>query len=190
MNKITTGLIGLVVTIGIVAGTAYAMFTSQVTISGFELKTGTAALEIKPDLNGAAFGPSINLPAQTFKVLLPGKSEWGRFWLKNNSTVGEPRPEILNLLLTGRLTGAGGDWGVLKDLITAEVFEALNPSSTTGAQTLNTWNSGVVSLPGGSLAPAEEREYIVRFALPSSADNTVAGKTITNITIEFTGTQE
>ena len=189
MNKITTGLIGLVATVGIVAGTAYAIFTSQVTISGFQLKTGTAALQIKPDLAGYDFGPSMPIPWDTFKVLLPGTIERGVFWLKNNSDAGTTRPEDFDLALTGQLISVEGDWGDLKDLIFAEVFVEESPSETTGWHKLSEWNSSSISLPGGVLGAGLNRKYNVRFYLDSAADNTVAGKKISNVTIEFTGTQ-
>lgn len=117
MKKILFGFLGIFLVIGIVAGTGYALFSSKVAMTGVVLGTATPSLEIGTD----KFTPGITwyttLPVDgnsLFKLFLPGKMDWGEFWLKNSSNAnGVP----LDFNLQGRITSAGGDWGILKDAI-------------------------------------------------------------------------
>jgi predicted ribosomally synthesized peptide with SipW-like signal peptide len=184
MKKIITGFLGLVVVAGLVGGAAYALFSSQATASGLEFATGNANLQISVD--GNYYYPVWNFGNAFFDGLFPGSDVTGtQFLLKNSSS------SNFALTLTGVLTSGGsGDWGALKDVVTVG-FDYFNGTwqSAPGFATLDQWNTIGYTLPGGNLANGDQRWYRIHVQVPSTADNSIANKSLTGAIFTFTGTQ-
>jgi hypothetical protein len=177
MKKILTGLLGIVSVVAVTSVSAYALFIGQATVTGFNLQAGTAALTISQ--GDSTPTSNVNLAGTTIK-LVPGEVGSAVFTLHNEGDV--------NMTLKGRLTSAEGDWGALNSLIEARIYTGDTPSGTW--RTLAEWNAeDGITISGGDLAEGGERDYTVQYRLVSTADNTVAGKMISNITFVFTGTQ-
>lgn len=193
MKKIIGGILGIFLVIGIVAGTGYALFSSQVSMNGMVLGTATPNLQIK----AANFDWSTTLPfnnVHIFAPLLPGEMDWGEFYLRNLSN---GTTDKLDFNLAARITAAAGDWNVLKDVIKMRVciYNDVNgyhcdEGKATDWMTLAQWNASPRALPGNPLLQgAQETHYTMVFFIDSSYANTVAGKTITDAVFEITGTQ-
>ncbi len=203
MNKIYSGIISLVAITAVVAGSAYALFASQVEINGITLGTETSGLLVSLG-NENSFGPARTMdPNFQLAPLSPGETSTpGVFFLRNDGDV--------NLNLTTRITAAGGHWSELSPVLegvtctgvavqgTAPNYTGCNTADTansTGWANLAYWNANEVPLPGGPLLPqvgstnTNDRMYVSFYRLPASADNSVANKEITNLTIQITGTQ-
>ena len=194
MKKVLSGFLGLFAVIGLVAGAGYALFSSTVSLNGLVLGTATPGLEAS--LDGSTYSPSLDLSPVKFSTLLPGDEDWGTFWLRNSS---EFDKESLDLNLQGRLTAAGGDWGVLKDAIKMRICIYISTSghhcdetqSPTPWYTLAEWNTTARNLPGSPMVPSEiGTQYAIELAIPSSYGNEIAGKTITGINMQIVGTQD
>ena len=199
MKKILYGFIGLFLVIGIVAGTAYALFTSQATVTGMVLGTSTPGLKVsfmnKTNATPTGYYSSIDFLGwgHTFAPLLPGEEDWGAFFLKNDST-GTTDP--LHFKLKGSITAAQGDWNILKDVIQMKicVFDqtqdnSCNTGHQTNYMTLSEWNTTGGDLPGTDLLQGTERAYVVVFYIHPSHGNSISGKTITDMTMQVIGTQ-
>lgn len=193
MRKILSGFLGIVAVLSVVSASAYAVFTANATVSGIQLQTSTSVLSVSIGDDGN-FQSTRSLGNTGFNTLIPGKDDWGQFALKNESSTSSSDP--LNFGVTAQLTHADGDWDALKDQIEAVVYldDGTSTAATSGKSTgwvpLSTWNAGPVALPGGPIAPGATVKYIVRYRLNASADNSVAGKSLTNVTFVFTGTQQ
>ena len=191
MKKILTGFLGLFLVIGIVAGAGYALFSTKLTVTGMVLGTATPGLEIS--LNGTNWAnDTVPFNSVVFAPLLPGEYDWGEFYLRNTSN---GTTDHLDLNLTGRLTAAGGDWGVLKDAVQMRICTYDNTAANncgapaTSWMTLSQWNAEAKNLPGNPLLQTENTHYSIVFFIDSSYTSTIAGKTITGISFEFVGTQ-
>lgn len=197
MKKILAGFLGLFLVVGIVAGAGYALFTSQVSVTGMVLGTATPSLKIsfldKSDPTWRNYKTDLSFAGQTFAPLLPGEMDWGAFYLKNQSN---GTTDQLDFSLKGKITAAAGDWGTLKDVVSMKVCvmdPAMENYCDTTQQTpwysLADWNVSEKNLPGGTLLQGTERPYVVVFYIDNSLGNSIAGKTITGMTMQVTGTQ-
>lgn len=176
MTKIMSGVLGLAAVITLVSGSAYALFTSQATVNGINLQTGSADLLVAID---GTFSSSENANGATAQ-LYPGQEASIPFRLQNAGT--------LPLDVVVRLTSATGDWGALKDTVQVKVED--DEGNETSWLTLAQWNEANRQLPGDDLAPEDDnKEYIVHYRMLSSVGNEAMNKALTNITFVFTGTQ-
>ncbi|MBW6441461.1 hypothetical protein K0B04_00950 [Patescibacteria group bacterium] len=193
MKKIISGIIGSLVIVALIGGVAFALFSSTVTISGLTLTTADTALEIRPDVDEAPWTTNLDMSSITFKKLIPGTYEWGRFYLLNTSTgtpeEGEAVRRAIDFDISAKITEpAQGDWNLLKDVIYAEIYVENNHGYTTGRHTLEEWRNGV-EIADHILIQGDNEVYIVEFWMDETVDNTYKGKSITGINIEITGTQ-
>ncbi|MDY0097536.1 MAG: hypothetical protein RBS01_04270 [Candidatus Dojkabacteria bacterium] len=197
MKKILTGFLGLFLVIGIVAGAGYAVFSSTTTMRGMVLGTATPGLKIGTDkLTSGTTTYYTTLPVDGrsfFKLLTPGEMEWGEFYLQNTSNAdGDP----IDFSLKGRITTAGGDWGVLKDVVKMRIcYYSDTPDNhcnetkmKTAWMTLAEWNSVERTLPG-PLIQGVPAHYSLQILIDSSIGNSIAGKTITGMNFDIIGTQ-
>lgn len=186
MNKILTGITGLLVVLGLVAGSAFALFSSTVSVTGLAINTASAVLEISTD--NSTFESTLDFGNTVLTTLLPGESDEGDFYLRNTSD-----DENLELGLTAELISASGDWGSLNTVISCAVYEdgftVDDATHSTNYLTLATWNSGPVSLTGGPLASGDTRQYWINCKLDENADNSVSGKSLTDVSFDIVGTQ-
>lgn len=192
MKKILSGILGLFLVVGLVAGAGYALFSSKVTMNGMVLGTATPSLLLSYD--DKSYRDEFTLPTQSlFAPLLPGEMDWGEFYLQNASN---GTTDKLDFNLKGRITAAGGDWNFLKDAVKLKVclYKAstgynCDDSNTTGWKTLSQWNAEEITLPGNPLTQNEISHFTMVFYIDPSYTNTIAGKTITGMNMEITGTQ-
>lgn len=198
MNKIYTGVLAIVAAVALTAGSAYALFTPSVEINGITLGTTTANLLVKiGNQPNSAFTNSLTIPTENqLDKLSPGEvSDPGVFVFRNDGDV--------DLNLSSQLTSAGGDWSALADKIqtvTCRVeFSAWSEGmhcpdggpTSTGWITLSQWNTSPLALSGNAakIEAGQDALFVTNFRLPVEADNSVAGKTITNMVVTVTGTQ-
>jgi hypothetical protein len=208
MNKVISGIVGLIAVTGIVAGIGYALFTSQATMSGMVLGTATPGIQIshynKSNDTPVGYGSNLEFPPYAFQKLLPGEMDWGAFYLKNNSTAGmtttaTPEGDTLDFSLQGSIVTAAGDWNILKNVIKmkvcvlqkgAENWCDTSEGNQTIFKTLAEWKSTQQDLPGGALLQGESRAYVVVFFIDSSVGNSFSGQTIEGMQMQVTGTQQ
>lgn len=186
MTKILSGFLGLVLVASVVAGTAYALFSSSATVSGITVTAGSAALLVK---NGEDFTDSWNTGLNLNNVY-PGYNNSTTITLKNNSTT------PISLGITGQLTAAT-NWPNLADAVEIAVN---NGGSSTGWKTLAQWNAAPVAFPGPAIPSGTAQDYTVYVRVPTVYDsgalagspvgNEIAGQILSNITFTLTGTQE
>lgn len=186
MNKIVTGVLGVATTGVLVSAAAYAAFTAQATISGINFTTGSAALEVSPDGTNYStnFDAGLDITG-AFPGFGMDNSQTAPFWLRNNSAGN------LTLDVEARLTSAGG-WGTgLENYVELAVVPAGTDPSTVDDEeylTLSEWNFTPHALIN-DLASGEEAEFDAYVRLREDAPDSVSGKSLTNITFTFTGTQ-
>ena len=132
MKKIILSALAIVLTVGVVSGTAYAIFSDSVTVSNIAFTTGNADLQFSDD--SSTWQDSYYFPTWLAENIYPGYNDYATFYVKNNST------SPISLDLSTRLTGATNDWGVLSPI--ARVWIGNNTGSVgVGYETLAWWNS-------------------------------------------------
>jgi len=182
MNKIFAGILGLMLVVGVTSGTAYALFSSKATASGVTFATGNADLRI---YDGDSWEPDWN-PSFNFSNLYPGYTDFQPLYLKNVST-SPISLTVVGKLLPGATETPAGSWDLLKDVVKVNVW--LSGVGETGYQSLNDWNTTGFTLPGGAIAQNTQQNYRFYVQVDSSATDTIASKSISDIVFEFTGTQ-
>ncbi len=183
-------MVGLVLVLVVVAGSAYALFSSSLSLNGMVLGTATANLRVSADGVNYYSGSLNMLSLPPFALLLPGETDWREIWLNNNSTT-----DKLNMNLSAKITATGGNWPELKDAVQLRVCvynsgfaDNCDGGNATAWHTLNDWNASAIALPG-PLNQGDSQHYTLVFALPSSYGNGVSGMSITGMNFEVTGTQ-
>jgi predicted ribosomally synthesized peptide with SipW-like signal peptide len=193
MKKILFSILAIALTVGLVSGTAYALFSDTATVGGMTFTSGNADVQVALDIKGGVtyeteFKNSVNfnsvLNEYLFGNMFPGFDENGYFRIKNNS-----KSDII-LNLTGHLkSGVSGDWDVLKDKIQIKITKE-DGSFLTDWYTLNQWNSSPRSL--GSLPKNEDGlTYRIYVRIPKDGvGNEIAGKTLSSVNFEIVGVQQ
>lgn len=193
MKKILSGFLGIFLVIGIVAGTGYALFSSNVTMTGVVLGTANPSLQIGTDaFTPGTYYTTLPVGGISFRQLLPGEMNWEDFWLWNSSAAtGEP----LHFNLQGRITQAGGHWGELQDAILMRIcvfndtlVNHCDTNQSTPWMTLSQWNTTARNLPG-PLPQGQIVRYSINLWIEPSFGNAIANKTISGLNFEITGTQ-
>lgn len=177
MNRVVSGLLLVGMLVVAVGGATLALFQDTSTVNGITISAGDADLQI---FNGSAYVNNWNV-SQALTGLHPGYSETIDAKFKNASVSDIP------LTLAVKLTSAGGDWNVLKDAIHIKIANAAN-DTTFLDKSLADLNSGFWGF-GPNLAHNAERTYKVTVYVPNTYGNEIAGKSITNVTFQITGTQ-
>lgn len=175
MNKILSGVLGIVMVASITGGTAYALFTSQATVNGISLSTGSASLLVEGE---STLDAGINLTN-----LFPGFTDSATFTLTNASTAN------IALAVKAQLTAAGGDWADLSNVIEVAVKDDAVPPEESDFYTLAEWNAAPIDFGGDAISQGADKDYEVTVRVPESAGDEIAGKSLTNITFVLTGTQ-
>ena len=197
MKKIILSVLAIALTVGVVSGTAYALFFDTVQVSGITLATGNADLQVAKasgllGLTQGTYGDSMDFGG-TFEddKMFPG---WGTtlpkcalFWLKNNSD------SPISLNLTAQLPDGGvtedvlGSWNALKDVVEIGLDDTLIGPPIVW-NTLAQWNSSASSFDG-NLIKGVPKMMNICVRVPTSAGNEIAGKKLSNVTFNITGTQ-
>jgi hypothetical protein len=195
MKKIILNVLAIALTVGVVSGTAYALFTDTVDIAGITITSGNADLKValnNETVSGASyteFRDNVSAPwdlkntAEKYwlKNFYPGMEDWGHFRLRNDS-----KSEI-SLVLKGTITSAT-TWNL--DLANSIQLMITNDDGTVVEtwHTLENWNQNTYTFDG-VLAPNETKIYRVYVKLPISATDSVANMKLEDINFEITGTQ-
>jgi predicted ribosomally synthesized peptide with SipW-like signal peptide len=190
MKKILLSVLAIALTVGVVSGTAYALFTDTASVNGITFTSGNADLRVALDnANSGPFGTPFGesqtfsnaLNSYLFGYMYPGYENWGYFRLDNNSASAIP------LTLTGQLkNGVSGNWVELKDKIQVKMTKG-DGNYLTEWYTLDQWNSAPRSL--GSLDIDETLTYRI-YVRVLAAGNEIANKTLSSVQFDFVGTQQ
>lgn len=78
MNKIISGLLGIMMVTAVVGGTAYALFSTTATVNGINITTGSAGLTVNDE---TTLNAALNL-----NNLYPGYQNSTTIDVKNTST--------------------------------------------------------------------------------------------------------
>lgn len=187
MKKILMALMTIAITIGLASGAAYALFSDTATVSGIAIGSGNADLMISAMNATTGFDDDLVFPSEfntALSNLYPGFEDRAEIWLRNDSA-----SHIL-LDINGRLTSASGDWGALKDVIQIRVQADDLSGPVTSWKTLAEWNAtGGVHFPGDDIGQNEVKKYWVYLRVPSSATNSIADKSMSDVTFVLTATQ-
>lgn len=189
MKKIIGGIIGLMLTISIGVGTAYATFSTTGAVSGISIVAGNAGLGIST--NGSSYYPDYGFQGSFFDKLYPGVNTFGPQFLIKNISTANVSLNLFAQLKDGDVTEyPAGSWAALKDQVKIG-FDYYNGTDwiTAGTATLAQWNSIGYSLEGGNLAQNGQRWYRIHVTIDPSVDNSIANKGLTNVKFTFTGTQ-
>lgn len=191
MKKIILSVLSIFLTIGLVGGTAYALFTDNAEIQGVTITSGNADLQFElGGYNGIelSYWETLNLSSFSSSIprLYPGFQTQGELWLRNNSA------SIFPLSVFGKLTSAGGDWVALSDKIEIAINAHSGfGSGSTDWHTLAEWNSTGFALPTNVPHKTINSHwgYDVYLKVKADAGNEISGKTLSNIVFTLTGTQ-
>jgi spore coat-associated protein N len=178
-RHILMSFLSIVMALAVMTGGTLAFFTDTASSTGNTFSTGNADLQIAADVEGAeAFSNSITGP--NFSGIVPGEIKEFTFWLKNNSSgtinldltadvsaitpSSDVEQTIDNALLVSWVCDLSGD-GNLADETPTSKFSP--------REWLTGGNAGL-----GSLTPSEQMICRMFGELPSSADNTLAGQSV------------
>lgn len=186
MNKIILSVFAIALTIGVVSGTAYALFSDTVQVVGITMSSGNADLEIYDGGTSNPIANWVSLLNTSGKLqnLYPGWKDYTEMDFENKSA------SAIGLNLKMQLTNANGDWNTLKDKIWIAISDTGDSQNfpTSGWKTLEQWNASPVSF-GSTLAHTDKKTYKLFLKILDSVGNEIAGKSLSNVTIVFTGTQ-
>lgn len=178
MTKILSGVMGIVMTGAVVTASAYALWSAQATVSGFNFETGSLSLLVSKD--NSTFENSINVSEWSITNAFPGQTWDDTLWLQNDSS--EP------LAIQAQLVSAD-----VWDANLAEYVElAAVPQGETleeeDYKTLNEWNT-TPQVFAGEL-PADTTISVQTFLrLSEDAPSSVQNAMLENVTFTITGTQ-
>jgi len=161
-------MLAIVLTVGVVSGAAYAIFSDSVTVSNIAFTTGNADLQFSD--NGTTWQDSYRFPSWLAENVYPGYNDHATFYVRNNSS------SPISLKLSTRLTSASNDWAVLSPVARVWIGDSTG-SVGVGYQTLAWWNGGERQL-NVVLAQNEEKEMRIYLDIPTSATNTISNKSV------------
>lgn len=205
MKKILFSILAIALTVGLVSGTAYALFTDTVNVAGVTMTTGNADLEAY-DREGQTYRSVTGEDIRTYfnsklTNLYPNFKDYTELWVKNNSL------SKIALNPTLQITTTGGYWNELSNQIfmavindDGDLFEGDAVYATAEWHPLSWWKDGERQLPGGviyrSIDSATEggarapdyRGYKILFK-GANFDNTLKSITMSGLTFTLNGTQ-
>lgn len=170
--------ISIMASLAMLAGSAFAAFTTQAVASGNTFSTGTDNLLLSPD-NNNDYASSIINPFTGVNIG-PGFTKTYTFYLKNDNTNSTD-----NLDVTASFANGSGD-SVLEDALTTQ-FTCVDPqngTTTAPAFSVTSMLNGQVSL--GTINSGEIATCTLTVSLPSSTDTTLQGKNV-SFNVDFNG---
>lgn len=190
-SKIALSGLSILAALTLVGGATFALFSDVASSQDNTFATGNADLVIaQGDISPGAYTSDIPAPAVSESAIAPGFTKAYPFWLKNNST----SAISLNLETTFNDVVILGGNAELANQLTAQFTcqsDTNNDGSldttiaTSGTFTINQWDAG--SAPLGTLGlndgdsngtGSDEARCVMTVNLPSSADNTLAGSSL------------
>jgi len=217
MKKVLISIFVIILTVGVVSGSAFAVFSNKVQVSGLTLSSGNADLKIgltdSADVIGSgcdSYGTSGTLcdaitDYQDIDGMYPGFIVGDYFRLKNMSDAEVSLDVTAALKSYANSSGYPGSWNELKDAVEARVLEYNSPSDALWAysnqdvnwskvsnpmswQSLDWWSTEEPTITSSSLAPDQERHFVLWIRVLESAGNNIADKSV-DLDMEITGTQ-
>jgi hypothetical protein len=195
MRKILAGVIGMLILVATISGSAYALFSSNVTVTGVTFATGTASLQV---LNPSTGNWGTNwYSGWNFSGLYPGATGTAAtdIQLRNNSTA------AITMAITGALTNTGTGWNSSNLKYAIEVrFEDVTAGGVYSSwNTLSQLNASPATLPN-TIAQGASRTYRLHYrvsttyvdgpSVGTAVGNEIAGQSLTDLGFTFTGTQQ
>lgn len=184
MRKIVFSFLTIFSVIGVVAGSAYALFSSTATVNGLTFSTGNADLQLSTD--GSLWSNTLDsFPSYT--NMSTGFQSTQEFYLKNNS-LSNIGLEIFVQLLDNNESGNSTAWPIIGDniIVNFQMFDGLNWVDL-ATNTLSYWKESDYSF--GSLAYDSSQKYRMTVSLDGLADED-AGQTLSDLNLQFVGTQQ
>ncbi len=208
MKKILLSVLAITLTVGLVSGAAYAVFTDTAEVNGIAITAGNADLKVKHD-NGNYYD-NVNL-SMDFSNIYPSWRGGRRLTVKNDSLSNIGLDVAAKMTdFTEKPDNGIYDWDVLRHRIQMAIVEyssgtqaqyAINdndPSNSghggylesTDWQTLNTWRHGTpMEITDDAISQNGYGHFVVWVQVDENVDNVIAEAALTNIELELTGTQ-
>ena len=184
MKKIFSSFLLIALVIASVSLSAYALFSSTANVGGLTFSTGSANLQISSD--GTNWASSVSL-LSLYENMSPGSTSTQNIYLKNVS-LSDIGLNIYTQLVDSSPTTNVTAWGVIGSKIIVS-FQKLVDSSWTNlvSGTLSQWKETGFNFD--NLAKNNQGDYRMLVSL-SGVENADAGKILSGLSFNFTGTQE
>lgn len=204
MKKILLGVLAITMTVGLVSGSAYALFSDTEEVQGIAISAGNANLTVW-DGTGYEDNAVLNM---NFDAIYPGWRSGQRLTVRNDSL------SEIGLDITGQLTGfeepnTNGieDWNVMKNNVQLAVvkyetaadaqaaIDAEDPSNGgvnqggTGWHTLRDWRNNVYDMTDDAVEQNARGFFVVWVQVDTEVDNEIAQAELQNIELTLVGTQ-
>ncbi len=188
MKRLIFSVLAILLAVGTVSASAYALFSDTVNVAGVSISSGNADLEVTDvgtdiPVSWISFAGALS---QKLGNLYPGQIDgtWMNFTNKSKSDI--------DLNLSAQLTSVSGDWSSLYNKIQFAIVDKThtvntNPPDDSEWHDLNWWRDAPRSF-GATLDGTEEYRLFIR--VKQGAGNEIAGKSLSNLTLTFTGTQK
>jgi len=184
MKKIIPSFLTILLIVGIVASSAYALFSSTATVSGLTFSTGNADLQISTD--GVNWDNSLNSTSD-YTNMSSGFSSSQEFYLKNSSlsniTLG-----VFVKLLDNAPSENSTAWGIIGDKISI-TFQKYGGGNWTDLNTgtLIQWKETGFDLDSLSLDSSQKYRMLV---VLGDVDDNESDQGLTNLSFQLIGTQQ
>jgi len=178
LKKIISGAIGIILTLSVAGGVAYAAFTSQASVLGVSFESGTPLLQV---WNGSTY-VSEWTSGWNFNNLYPNFTATPTdFWLQNSSTA----PISMNIHAKLR-DGVTGDWTDYSNDVQVAITDFGVAPVNADWHSLATWNTTGFDI-NGPLAQGAQHHYSFNVKVPASAGNEIVSQTLSGVNFDFTG---
>ena len=179
MKKILAGILGVLLVVGVVSGSAAALFSATANVNNVAIRAGTAGLEFSP--NDSTWSTSYEFPDWLADNVYPGYANSATFYVKNTSSAN------IGLKVSAQLMSAAYGWNEFKDVTNVWIGDSAG-SVGSGYYTLTDWNlsakdTQMVVPSGGGSTPMG-----IFFNISSGAGNGIANQGISTDWV-LTGTQ-
>lgn len=184
MKKIFPSLLLIALVVASVTASAFALFSSTTHVNGLTFSTGNADLQISSD--GSTWASTLTLnPAYTNMAV--GFSNTQTFYLKNNS-LSNINLNIFTKIIDGNIDNNASSWGIIGDKINVS-FEKFDGSTWTSlvSGTISQWKDTGFDIDSLAFNTSQKYRLIVT---TSALENTDAGQVLSDLSFNFTGTQE
>jgi hypothetical protein len=154
-KKIVLSGISIVTALTLLGGAVYAQFVVTALASGNTFSSGTPALELCNDTNGAIGDCNNTIPSPiNVADLIPGVPQTFAFWMDNSGT--DPLSPLSAQFSGTTGTGAGGTGKLETDLAVAIDCTAGGTTNVgaVASAAFTTWESAAQTFTGGNALPA------------------------------------
>ena len=184
MKKIFSSFLLIALVVAGVSLSAYALFSSTANIGGLTFSTGSADLQISSD--GSTWANTLTLnPAYTNMIANFTNSQ--EFYLKNSS-LSNISLKISNKLLEGTPVNSTAAWTAIGAKINI-AFEKYNGTAWISliSGTISQWKDTGFDLDSLAFNTSQKYRIIVT---TNSLENQDAGQVLSDLSFNFTGTQQ